>query len=123
VSASNGPAAPAAHRALTPLAEVLGDGTLLAEWQEAHPFLADGPCAAPPAAAYERGGGERGSYASTLAEAALAGLPPSDDAVRLSRMAAAAGRSLQVMPSAWPLSARLLAPVSPSFEYTHNSSF
>lgn len=77
-----------------PLAEVLGDGALLTRWREEHPEEARFTCAAPPAGLYERGAEEPDTF-TTLAQAALAGLPPTDDAVKMAQTAAVMGQSLK----------------------------
>lgn len=105
---ADGAAAPSdtdgAKRRMIPLASVTGDADLLARWREAHPEAAHATCAAPNAARYE----EECSWAArdpldqppedlkaSLAAAALAGLPPDDDAVKLARAAALVGKSLE----------------------------
>jgi hypothetical protein len=106
------PVAPSPEAA-APLAHVLGDAALLARWRVEHPHLASTSCAAPPAPAYQASAAQEplgtaaaadaadddplllglgGDSFTSLAEAALAGLPPDDDAVALARLAAAAGR-------------------------------
>ncbi|KAL6784096.1 hypothetical protein ACKKBG_A04770 [Auxenochlorella protothecoides x Auxenochlorella symbiontica] len=76
------------------LAAVLGDDGLLRQWHDANPEEAErGPSRAPPAAIYEAE--ERGGSAAGYAAAALAGLPPDDDAVRVARLAAGVGKSIQ----------------------------
>jgi hypothetical protein len=84
------------RRRLLDLAQVTGDADALQQWREEHPDQASMPNSAPPATAYlcelnPQGDGFHGSWA----EAALAGLPPDDDAVRLARAAAAAGKPLE----------------------------
>lgn len=82
----------APRREAVPLAEVLGDDALLADWCGEHPEAAGASCAAPSAAAFERL--RAGGTAASLAEAVVAGLPPTDEAAALARAAAAQGQSL-----------------------------
>ena len=51
---------------------------------------------APSATAYELEVSKAASTSSSWADAALAGLPPDDEAVQMAELAATAGRSLQV---------------------------
>jgi len=96
------------------LAEVLGDDTLLTQWREIHPEIVETTCAAPFATDFERDqqnqqqerqqnaaastktndNNKRIDFSTSLAEAVIAGLPPDDEAVQLSRVAASAGQSL-----------------------------
>eukprot|EP00200_Dunaliella_tertiolecta_P012651 CAMPEP_0202373108 /NCGR_PEP_ID=MMETSP1127-20130417/4182_1 /ASSEMBLY_ACC=CAM_ASM_000462 /TAXON_ID=3047 /ORGANISM="Dunaliella tertiolecta, Strain CCMP1320" /LENGTH=440 /DNA_ID=CAMNT_0048969869 /DNA_START=283 /DNA_END=1606 /DNA_ORIENTATION=- len=104
------------------LAELLGDGVLLTDWRTSlgQPDCSSGPPRAPPAPVWEQwllygvhtqdaigseelqqqveqqqqeqeGAGDVSDYAS----AALAGLPPDDEAAVLARLAEASGKSLQ----------------------------
>ena len=52
---------------------------------------------APSATAYELEVSKAASTSSSWADAALAGLPPDDEAVQMAELAATAGRSLQVI--------------------------
>ncbi|KAL4546663.1 hypothetical protein Ndes2526B_g01870 [Nannochloris sp. 'desiccata'] len=107
-------ASPSATQFFT-LAEVLGDAPLLAQWRVMHPEIVETTCAAPPATVFEidqqkqqqqheqhttaaspktDDDNKRIEYHTSLAEAVIAGLPPDDEAVQLSRVAASAGQSL-----------------------------
>jgi hypothetical protein len=82
-----------------PLADVLGDGALLAGWRREQPELAAGRCAAPPAPVREAE--LRGDTAGALAAAALAGLPPGGAEARALRAAADAGAPLTAVAASW----------------------
>jgi hypothetical protein len=105
---------------LIPLAEVLGDADLLAQWRTLHPEITqEAACAAPSAVEFRNQQHHKQQknheptattdnddnadddnikneidFATSLAEAVIAGLPPDDEAVQLSRVAASAGQSL-----------------------------
>eukprot|EP00887_Chlorella_sp_A99_P000863 scaffold5.g863.t1 len=81
--AAAGPGRPtAAERAApVPLAQLTGDGELLARWREENPDRAHHVCAAPPPARFEADSTR--DSATSLAEAVLAGLPATDEAVQV----------------------------------------
>ena len=57
----------------------------------------DEPKAAPSATTYELEVSKASTSSSSWADAALAGLPPDDEAVQMAELAATAGRSLEVL--------------------------
>ncbi|KAL3150323.1 hypothetical protein ABBQ32_000169 [Trebouxia sp. C0010 RCD-2024] len=77
------------------LAKVLGDGRLLERWRKAQLATDQPKAAAPSATTYELEVSKASTSSSSWADAALAGLPPDDEAVQMAELAATAGRSIE----------------------------